>query len=81
MLGLETEDRGDDAVMIEGTATIIDDPTLRPTLPAYAAKYGSNLAKLGWSAEETAGAYTVAIRITPTKFESYATLLITDVLY
>ena len=68
MLGLETEDRGDDAVMIEGTATIIDDPTLTPTLPAYAAKYGSNLEKFGWTAEEMAKAYTVAIRITPTKF-------------
>ena len=68
MLGLETEDRGDDAVMIEGVATIIDDPTLTPTLPAYAAKYGSNLAKLGWTAQEMAKAYTVAIRITPTKF-------------
>jgi PPOX class probable F420-dependent enzyme len=68
MLGLETEDRGDDAVMIEGTATLIDDPTITTTLPAYAAKYGPNLEKLGWTAEGMAKAFTVAIRITPTKF-------------
>ena len=68
MLGLETEDRGDDAVMIEGTASIIEDPNLTPTLPAYAAKYGSNLQKLGWTAQDMAKEFTVAVRVTPTKF-------------
>ena len=68
MLGLETEDRGDDAVMIEGTATILDDPTITTTLPAYAAKYGPNLEKLGWTAQGMARDFKVAIRVTPTKF-------------
>src|SRR5260370_40711669 len=46
MLGLETEDRVDDAVIMEGTATLIEDPTWQPPFPPYAPRLGPNLARL-----------------------------------
>jgi hypothetical protein len=39
MLALDTADQGEDVVLIEGRAELLDDPALLPTLPAYAEKY------------------------------------------
>lgn len=69
MFGTETDEESD-AVMVEGTAEIVDDPTVKPTLPAYAAKYLAGMKNLGWAPEDMAKRYSVAIRITPTKFRS-----------
>jgi PPOX class probable F420-dependent enzyme len=63
----DTKD-GDDVVTLEGTAELVDDPTIAPTLPAYAEKYADHLQALGWTAAQMGQRYHQVIRIMPTKF-------------
>ena len=65
----DTKDGGD-VVTIEGTAELVDDPAIKPTLPAYAEKYASHLKDMGWTAEQMSKSYNQAIRITPTKYHT-----------
>jgi PPOX class probable F420-dependent enzyme len=67
-LALNAIDQGDDVVMIEGRAELVDDPTLKATAAAYAQKYDALLKRMGSTAEEMATSYSQAIRITPTRF-------------
>jgi len=60
--------RPHDVVMLEGKAELPNDPAVNPTLPAYLAKYDSQLKSMGYTAEAMAAEYTQAIRITPTRF-------------
>ncbi len=69
-LALDDTKGGGDVVTIEGTAELLDDPTMLPTLPAYAEKYASHLKAMGWTAEHMSTSYNQAIRITPTKFHT-----------
>ncbi len=73
MIGLETINHGEDVVIIEGRAELLngaDAPT--PTLPAYAQKYDRLLKGMNSSAEEMAGAYSQAIKVTPERFRFIA---------
>src|SRR5689334_25069866 len=63
VLALDTADEGEDVVLIEGRAELLDDPALLPTLPAYAEKYAALNARLGQTAESMAREYTQAIRV------------------
>jgi hypothetical protein len=71
MLALDDSNAGEDVVMFEGKAELLNDPTVITTLPAFATKYASFLRDMGWTAETMAADYSQAIRITPTKFYSY----------
>ncbi len=71
MLALDDTNAGEDVVMFEGKAELLNDPTVNTTLPAFATKYASLLRDMGWTAEIMAEDYSQAIRITPTKFYSY----------
>lgn len=68
MLALNAIDQGDDVVMIEGRAALIDDPDLKATLAAYSQKYDALLKRMGSTAEEMATSFSQAMRITPTRF-------------
>jgi PPOX class probable F420-dependent enzyme len=68
VIALDTAGQGDDIVMIEGKAELLDDPAVSAALPAYAEKYKQRLALYGWTGEAMAQDYSQAIRITPTKF-------------
>lgn len=68
MLALNAIDQGDDVVMIEGRAELVDDPDLKATAAAYAQKYDALLKRMGSTAEEMATSFSQAIRITPTRF-------------
>jgi PPOX class probable F420-dependent enzyme len=68
ILALDDTKDGDDVVMLEGKAELLNDPAVNPTLPAYVAKYDSQLKSMGYTAEAMAAEYTQAIRITPTRF-------------
>lgn len=68
VVALDTAGQGDDVVMIEGKAELLDDPRVSTALPAYAEKYKERLELYGWSGESMAQDYSQAIRITPTKF-------------
>ena len=68
VVALDTAGQGDDVVMIEGKAELLDDPRVSAALPAFAAKYKERLDLYGWSGESMSREYSQAIRITPTKF-------------
>jgi len=68
VIALDTAEHGDDIVIIEGKAELLDDPAVSTALPAYAEKYKQRLALYGWTGEAMAQDYSQAIRVTPTKF-------------
>ena len=67
-LALDETERGNDVVIVEGTAELIDDPQISVKLPAYVEKYGALIQSIGWTPESMASDYSQAIRVTPTKF-------------
>jgi PPOX class probable F420-dependent enzyme len=67
-LALDDTKDGDDPITCDGTAELLDDPAITPTLPAYAEKYADQLKALGWTPEQMGQSYNQVIRITPSKF-------------
>jgi PPOX class probable F420-dependent enzyme len=67
MLALDNTKLGADVIMLEGEAELLDDPAVNTTLPDYAAKYQARIARIGYTPEAMAKAYSQAIRIIPTK--------------
>jgi PPOX class probable F420-dependent enzyme len=67
VVALDTAGQGDDVVMIEGKAELLNDPAVSAALPAYAEKYKQRLDLYGWTGEAMAEDYSQTIRITPTK--------------
>ncbi len=68
VLALDTADEGEDVVIVEGEATLLQDGTVDSTLPAYAEKYAQLMVRIGTSPSMMAARYTQAIRITPARF-------------
>jgi PPOX class probable F420-dependent enzyme len=63
-VALDGADQGDDVIVLEGVAAVIDEPEMTAMLPAYASKYATSLADMGMTAESMAKEYSQAIRIT-----------------
>jgi PPOX class probable F420-dependent enzyme len=70
-LALDDTKRGEDVVIVEGTAELLDTPNLSVVQPAYVEKYGAIIHSMGWTPESMAADYSQAIRVTPTKFKSW----------
>jgi PPOX class probable F420-dependent enzyme len=68
VLALDTADEGEDVVIVEGEAMLLQDGTVDSTLPAYAGKYGRLMGRIGTSPALMAARYTQAIQVTPTRF-------------
>lgn len=64
-LALDPSNNGDDIVVVEGTAELVDDVNITTTLPAFAQKYDALLKDMGWTAEVMAPNYPHAVRVTP----------------
>jgi PPOX class probable F420-dependent enzyme len=60
---LRGDREGDLVATFEGTAFLIDQPTPADEDPAYLAKYGSEIARFGWTPEEFADDYSAMIRL------------------
>jgi PPOX class probable F420-dependent enzyme len=71
-LALDETKQGNDVVIVEGTAELLDDPNLSVVLPAYVEKYGAIMQSMGWTPEAMAADYSQGFRVTPTKFKSWA---------
>src|SRR5207237_549436 len=71
-LALDDTKQGDNVVIIEGAAELLDDPEISVMLPAYIEKYGTLIQSMGWTPESMAADYSRAIRVTPIKFRSWA---------
>ena len=63
-VSLDGADQGDDVIVLEGIAAMIDDLKITATLPDYASKYAASLADMRTTAESMAQEYSQAIRIT-----------------
>jgi PPOX class probable F420-dependent enzyme len=70
-LALDDMKRGNDVVIVEGTAELLADPDMSVILPAYVEKYGSIIQSMGWTPESMAADYSQGIRVTPTRFRSW----------
>lgn len=70
-LALRTDERGDDIIVVTGEAA--EDPGTRPAneVPAYLDKYLAPIERLGYTPEQFATAYSVPIRIRPTKLRAW----------
>jgi PPOX class probable F420-dependent enzyme len=71
-LVLDETKLGEDVVIVEGTAEILDNPDIGATLRAYVEKYGAMLQDMGSTPESMAAEYSIGIRITPTKIRGFA---------
>jgi len=71
-LALDDTKQGEDVVIVEGTAALPDNPEISVMQPAYVEKYGALIQAMGWTPESMAADYSCAIRVTPTKFRSWA---------
>lgn len=69
-LNLDGNGQGGDIVSIEGTAELFDNPPLTE-FPAYLERYTEKLAAMGYEAGPFAHAYSMGIRVTPTRFRVY----------
>ena len=67
MVALEATDEGEDVAIFEGKATLLDDPTITPLLPAYVEKYAALLRRIKSDPATMAASYTQAIRVIPTR--------------
>lgn len=63
-LNLDGNGRGGDIVTIEGTARLAPDEQAASANEAYVAKYEEAMRRNGWSPEQFAELYPIAIRIT-----------------
>jgi PPOX class probable F420-dependent enzyme len=71
-LALDDTRQGEDVVIVEGTAELLDNPEISVMLPEYVEKYGALIQGLGWTPASMAADYSVGIRVTPMKFRSWA---------
>lgn len=72
MVSLEAASGGDDIVLIEGQAMLLDTPTAELMTPEYVEKYGAQIAAFQWTPESMAAEYSQAIRIQPTRFIAWS---------
>src|SRR5687767_10174867 len=68
MLTVDDTKGGEDVVMVEGVAELLERGSVTPALPAYEEKYAEKLAQFNWTGESMGREYSEAISITPTKF-------------
>ena len=68
-LNLNSDAQGDDVVRLEGTATIADDAPPSSEVPSYVEKYRESIARIGYDVEGFAQAYSVAVRVTPERWQ------------
>jgi len=72
-LALDDTKRGDDAVIVEGTAELLasaDDPALASQRAAYLKKYAEGIRDIGLTPETMLASYSQPIRITPARIRT-----------
>ncbi len=68
-LHLNSDERGDDVVRVEGRAEVADDLPPADELPGYVEKYRVAIARIGYDPEGFARDYSVALRVTPERWQ------------
>jgi PPOX class probable F420-dependent enzyme len=67
LLALETAENGHNVVMLEGDATLSDDPHLQALRPTYVRKYAEDFQEMNWIPEEANKEFSQAVRVEPTR--------------
>jgi PPOX class probable F420-dependent enzyme len=70
-LHLDGDGRGGDIVIVIGDAHVAADAPAADQVPAYVAKYREAMRRIGMTPESFARAYSVAVRITPTRLRGH----------
>ena len=71
-LNFNSNDRGDDMIIINGEAQLAPDAPSAHQHPAYLEKYRASIARIGMAAPEAfAQSYSVAIRVTPAQVRGF----------
>ena len=68
-LYLNSNAQGGDVVRVEGMADKVEDAPPANELPEYVEKYRAAIARIGYDPEGFARAYSVRIRVTPTRWQ------------
>jgi PPOX class probable F420-dependent enzyme len=68
-LNLNSNARGGDVVRLEGTARVADDVPPSSEVPSYVEKYRESIARIGFDVEGFARASSVAVRVTPGRWQ------------
>jgi PPOX class probable F420-dependent enzyme len=68
-LNLNSSETGGDVVRVEGTAELDESAPPADELEAYVEKYREGIARIGFDVDGFAQAYTVAVRVTPTRWQ------------
>ena len=71
-VALRTDELGDEITVISGTAAVDEASPSADQLPGYVEKYGALIERLGADPVSFAGAYSVPVRITPTKLRQWS---------
>ena len=70
-VALRTDEHGDDLAVVTGRAAVDPDAPPADAVEAYIDKYAAAIARLGTDPAAFANAYSVAIRIRPTKLRAW----------
>jgi PPOX class probable F420-dependent enzyme len=70
-LNLNSNARGGDVVRVEGTAEILEDFPPATEIGEYVEKYRESIARIGFEPDRFARAYSVALRVTPTRWQAW----------
>jgi PPOX class probable F420-dependent enzyme len=68
-LNLNSNAYGGDVVRAEGRAEVIEDAPRADEVPEYVDKYRDAIARIGFDPEGFAQAYSVPLRVTPTRWQ------------
>ncbi len=70
-LALDDSKEGEDVVVVEGTAELLNDPNVSAIMPSFVEKYGALIQSMGWTPESLAADFSQGIRVTPTKIRKW----------
>ena len=68
---LNSNEGGGDVVRAEGEAKIVQDAPPATDVPEYIRKYRDHIARIGYEEVGFAKAYSIAVRITPTRWQAW----------
>lgn len=68
-LNLNSNAHGGDVVRLEGIADVVEDAPPATEVPEYVEKYRDAIARIGFDPDGFARAYSVAIRVMPTRWQ------------
>jgi PPOX class probable F420-dependent enzyme len=70
-LSLNSDPLGTDVAIITGDAQVDESAPPCTAIPDYVAKYSAGIQRIGLTPEHFALAYSVAVRVTPTKLRGF----------